>query len=385
MAEPRSRTFAASTATGIPSADGSDLPDDELLRRFAHHQDHAAFEMLVHRHGSWVLGVCRRILGNSHDAEDAFQATFVVLARKAATLQWGAFLSNWLHGVAQRTAMKAKVMAARRNKHEQNHAEECERRVGEQGELQRIRAILDEELQLLPAKFRHPLLKHYLEGKSREETAQELGWTIGAVKGSLERGREILRSRLTKRGFACTTTAIDVILLEAQAFVADPEMVIASHRRCHQSTEAPRGVALANLVLSEMRWRKVKPILAMIASCCLLIGLANGWMRQQPPIVADDSAPAPLPFAVEFVPEPKVAVPAPKEEEAAEALMPHSESQPTTVDMPDETIAMPYLEPAMIQPIAYLMTPDGWFVVRNNLRTGDVTIAPLDDWDDDDE
>src|ERR1043165_6996564 len=102
------------------------LADQELLRRFVQEHDQASFEALVHRHGPWVLGVCRRILSNTHDAEDAFQATFLVLAKKAATLQWGALLSNWLHGVAQRTAQKARVTAARRCRHEQNHAEKYE-------------------------------------------------------------------------------------------------------------------------------------------------------------------------------------------------------------------------------------------------------------------
>jgi len=173
--------------------------DRQLLEAFARCGDESAFTLLVHRHGSLVLGVCRRVLGNAADAEDAFQATFLVLARKADKVAWHESVRNWLYGVAHRIARKARMLQARRAQKERE-AGTAEKSSALESAWAEVRGVLDEELHNLPAKYRAPLLLCCLDGKTREEAAAELGWSVGSVKGRLERGREMLRERLRGRG-----------------------------------------------------------------------------------------------------------------------------------------------------------------------------------------
>jgi RNA polymerase sigma factor (sigma-70 family) len=173
--------------------------DRALLERFVAHQDQQAFAAIVSRHGPMVLGVCRRVLRHHQDAEDAFQATFLVLARKAGSLDRPELLANWLYGVAFRTAQQARAKVARRSHHEREAASMTaawsEPQVGK-GEL---RELLDQELFQLPEKYRAPLVLCYLEGKTNEEAARLLGWPPGSMSARLARGRELLRERLARR------------------------------------------------------------------------------------------------------------------------------------------------------------------------------------------
>jgi RNA polymerase sigma factor (sigma-70 family) len=185
---------------GRAAAPGSGPDSDtELLERFAHRRDESAFAELVARHGPMVLGVCRRLLRHSEDAEDAFQATFLVLARKATSLGRPERLAGFLFGVALRTARKTR---ARRPPKavplEIDPTDPCPQDA-EQAELARV---LDEEVARLPEAYRVPLILCTLGGRSREEAARELGWSEGAVKGRLERARQRLRDRLQRRGVA---------------------------------------------------------------------------------------------------------------------------------------------------------------------------------------
>jgi RNA polymerase sigma factor (sigma-70 family) len=154
---------------------------------------------LVARHGPLVFGLCRRVLRDAHDAEDVFQATFLVLARKAASIRKPASLSCYLHGVAYRLALKVKAQAARRRAHEQRVSPACG---AEESDLSwhEVRALIDEELQRLPSTERLPLILCYLEGQTQDEAARQLGWPRGTLKRRLERGRERLRLRLSRRG-----------------------------------------------------------------------------------------------------------------------------------------------------------------------------------------
>jgi RNA polymerase sigma factor (sigma-70 family) len=177
----------------MPSDDG------QLLERFVQQRDEEAFAELVARHGPLVYGLCRRLLGHMQDAEDVFQATFLVLARKAAAIRKPPSLSCWLHGVAYRLALKARAETERRRFHEQQAQPLC---ATEDADLswREVRGLLDEELQRLPEKQRLPLVLCYLEGLTQDEAARRLGWPRGTLKRRLEAGRERLRLRLTRRG-----------------------------------------------------------------------------------------------------------------------------------------------------------------------------------------
>ena len=161
-----------------------------------------AFTALVHRHGPMVLGVCRRMLPNAHDAEDAFQATFLILARRAASIGRREQLANWLYGVAVRTAKEARRRAARQHARERRLMNESHVKVvNAPDEDQRdLLSLLDEELNALPPRYRIALVACELEGKSRREAAQQLGVPEGTLSTHLARGRKLLRDRLVRRG-----------------------------------------------------------------------------------------------------------------------------------------------------------------------------------------
>jgi RNA polymerase sigma factor (sigma-70 family) len=175
------------------------LSDEQLLEWFVRRREEAAFSALVRRHGPMVLGVCRRVLRHSHDAEDAFQATFLVLAEKAHRLRRPELLANWLYGVAYRTALHARQRAARRSERERETAAMFPPTSDPEIESRELRRILDEELHRLPEKYRAPLVLCYLEGKTNEEAARLLGWPAGSMSHRLARGRELLRERLHAR------------------------------------------------------------------------------------------------------------------------------------------------------------------------------------------
>jgi RNA polymerase sigma factor (sigma-70 family) len=178
--------------------------DAVLLERFLRQRDEVAFEALVRRHGAMVLGVCRRVLGNLHDAEDVFQAVFLVLARKAASIRPSNSLPAWLHGVAHRLALKHRQAQIRRQHREARTAKAAEVPPPsdplEQLTGREILQALDEELQRLRESYRLPLLLCWLEGLTQDEAAGVLGWTLPSVKARLQRGRALLHARLARRG-----------------------------------------------------------------------------------------------------------------------------------------------------------------------------------------
>ncbi len=209
--------------------------DQELLDRFVRERDEVAFAGLVERHGPMVLGVCRRALGDEHLAEDVFQATFLTLARNAATIRERSSLSGWLHGVALRLARKATVAAARARRKDARPASEPDGPAAG-ASWREVRQILDDELAKLPEQYRLPLVLCYLEGRSREEAAAELGCEPGRLKGLLERGRERLRARLIRRGLA--PAAVSALMLTETALAAPvpPLLAVATARVVLSST-----------------------------------------------------------------------------------------------------------------------------------------------------
>ena len=181
---------------GVDPAPADDTSDKDLLKRFLDSREEAAFEALVRRHGPMILAVCQRVLRESHDIEDAFQATFLVLVRKAAAIGRPELLGNWLYGVAYRTARKARANAARRQAYEKQVASMTSTDPGLELAWRDLRAALDAELHRLPEKYRAPLVLCYLQGKTNAEAAQMLGWPVGTMSSRLSRARELLRERL---------------------------------------------------------------------------------------------------------------------------------------------------------------------------------------------
>src|SRR3954463_5429288 len=190
-------------------------PEDAvLLDRFIMANDRDAFELLIARHGPMVLGTARRLVGNTHDAEDVFQAVFLSLARLAKNIRRGRALPAWLHQATCRIA--AKVRKDRGSGSREPPPEPCEN-VDPAARLvwQEVRQALDEELQRLPERLRAPLVLCYLSGLTRDEAARQLGWSLGTLKRRLEEGRKTLRTRLARRGIAAVGLAFTVLTPEA--------------------------------------------------------------------------------------------------------------------------------------------------------------------------
>jgi RNA polymerase sigma factor (sigma-70 family) len=215
--------------------------DGQLLRGFVLRREEAAFAELVHRHGPMVLALCRRLLPQDADAEDAFQATFLVLARKAASIRKQESAANFLYGVARRIAMRVRVEATRRPAATPAAASASRNDPAAEAGRRELRAILDAELSRLPEKYRTPVVLCYFKGRSHAEAAGQLGWPEGTVKGRLARARDLLRGRLARRGVALSATALAVGLVEQTASARVPAALQQS---------AIQGACLAAAVLS---------------------------------------------------------------------------------------------------------------------------------------
>lgn len=192
----------------MPNPSSERLTDSQLIEALLSKRDEIAFETLMLRHGPMVWGVCRRIVHQQQDAEDAFQATFLILLQKAATINPRGMVGNWLHGVAIRAAQKAKSDRYRRQGKEKKAAEIRNKESSEvmpDGELQQL---LDQELQRLPVKYRVPIILCDLQGKTRGQAAQELGWPEGSVAGRLARARQLLARRLTHSGVLASSATL---------------------------------------------------------------------------------------------------------------------------------------------------------------------------------
>jgi RNA polymerase sigma factor (sigma-70 family) len=258
--------------------------DEQLLQRFTDASDESAFADLVRRHGPMVLAVCGRILDNEQDAADAFQGTFLVLVRKAASLSQPEMLGPWLYGVAYRTALKARARESRRRAHERQVANMhvVEPMSTEDG--RQFRAELDEELNLLPEKFRAPLVLCYLEGKTHEEAARLLGCPPGSMSWRLSRAQEALRARLVRRspaGMPCA--AVPVVLFPAGAPAAVPlELVNSTAHAARLFASGGGGISesvagLVEEVLSNMARRRSPWKLALLLAAVLALSATGAW------------------------------------------------------------------------------------------------------------
>lgn len=207
--------MAGGTFQGVDIAalmDQTGQSDGQLLENFIRTRADGAFETLVKRHGPMVLGVCRRVLRNEHDADDAFQATFLVLVRRATRVTPKDMVGHWLYGVAYKTAIKAKSLAAKRRLRERQFLDELEPIAHPHKPADEIHRLLDQELSRLPAKYRIPIVLCELEGKSYKDAARLLGLTTGAVSVRLVRGREMLARRLVRCGIEASPGLLILLL-----------------------------------------------------------------------------------------------------------------------------------------------------------------------------
>ncbi len=263
-----------------------DLTDGQLLERFATdgpEQAELAFSAIVERHEAMVWRVCLAILRNQHEAEDAFQATFLVLARKARSLWVRDSLGPWLHQVACRTASCLRTTIIRRRKHEQQSAAKSATRfveVGTERDPDRDAAI-HEEINRLPGKYRAPVVLCDLEGRTHQEAARFLGWPIGTVKSRQSQGRGLIRHRLARRGLGLAVAGVAVESLGQNAFAAMPAGVLRSTvnaamtqsgRMLAASGASAHVLALSQGVLRAMLWTRVR----LLAVATVVLGIASG-------------------------------------------------------------------------------------------------------------
>jgi C-terminal peptidase prc len=249
--------------------------DKHLLERFAAVRDEDAFAALVQRHGPLVRGVCRRVLGSRDDADDVFQATFFVLARKAASIRWHDSVGSWLHEVAYRLSQESRAKAARRRFHELSAAEARAAITSPQRDTE-VFALLDEELHRLPAKYRTPLLLCYLQGRTSDEAAQELGRPLRTLQRRLAQGRELLRSRLARRGVTLSSALLLGVLSQGSADAALPASVIAATTQAAVSfCSKAAGTAAGSTVLANWFIRGLAMTKWKIAAVLMLVVLTT--------------------------------------------------------------------------------------------------------------
>ena len=259
--------------------DVAGLSDADLVGRFVATHDAAAFEALVRRHGPMVLGVCRRMLADLNDAEDAFQAVFVVLLRRIDSIDRPQLLANWLYGVAGRTARELRTRQGRRRGREQQAMDVPDTRPTDGDHWADVRPVLDEELERLPEKYRVPVVLCDLQSRSRKQAAEQMGLPEGTVSSRLARAREILRRRLTHRGLTLSAAGLAALLSAEGASAALPPtlaratvdaiLASAAGTATAGALSAP-VVALSEGVLEAMFVTKLKLTTALVLTVAML-------------------------------------------------------------------------------------------------------------------
>src|SRR5262245_11219044 len=285
----------------LDSQVAKDLTDGELLARFAGQRDESAFAALMSRHGPLVFGVCRHVLDHEHDAEDAFQGTFLVLARKAPTIRRQGSVAGWLYGVAYRLSLKARQSAARRRRHESRTAKPDLDRSPAQTGWRELQAILDAELARLPEKFRTPFVLCALEGHSKPEAARQLQWQEGTVASRLGRARKLLQVRRARRGVELSAVLCGLAVADQGAQASVPLTLSSDTLQASLAFGAgqaggaasARAAALARSGLRSMALARLRPAAAVVV-LFLVVGASAGtyfWYIRKP----EPSPPMPLP------------------------------------------------------------------------------------------
>jgi RNA polymerase sigma factor (sigma-70 family) len=250
--------------------------DRELLERFLGRREETAFVALLKRHGPMVLRVCRRVGGNEHDAEDAFQATFLLLARKADSIRKRESVASWLHGVAQRLALEARGREIRRQARERRAADMRKTSTGSDTAWQELQATLDEALGQVPERYRTPLLLCYLEGKTQEEAARQLDCPLGTVRSRLARGRERLKVLLERRGVRLSIATLAVTLPAAGASAALPAPLLEGTARAALAYAAGKGTAFVSARAAALLEQGLKTLAAAKLKTAMLLGVILG-------------------------------------------------------------------------------------------------------------
>jgi RNA polymerase sigma factor (sigma-70 family) len=275
--------------------EAADAPDADLLGRYVVGRDGDAFEALVRRHGPMVLAVCRRLLPNAQDAEDAFQAVFLVLVRKAASVRPRDRLAAWLHGVARNAALKARQAANRRRAREKQVPALPDAASVEAGLWNDLAPLLDREVGRLPEKYRLPVVLCDLEGKTRTEAAQQLGWPEGTVAGRLARARALLARRMTGQGVPASAGVLAAVLSQGPARSAVPvSLLFKTVKAAAGVRPAAASVAVITQgVIRAMLWTRLKVAAAVTAAASALCGgavvlawPAAGARKDAPPAAA---------------------------------------------------------------------------------------------------
>jgi RNA polymerase sigma factor (sigma-70 family) len=277
------------------------LTDDDLLRDYLSGRDEAALAALVCRHAPMVWGVCRRVLNNGHDAEDAFQATFLVFVRKAASIAAPELLANWLYGVAHQTAIKARANVAKRKTRERQ-GDMPEPAVPEQDLWMDLRPLLDEELSRLPDIYRAVIVLSDLEGKTRNEAARQLGLPEGTVASRLARARTMLAKRLSARGVTLPGGALAALLAHEVASAGVPSLVVSNAIKAagvvgagHAAAGLVSGqvAALTDEVLRAMGSNKFKLFVAVVLVLCTM-GTGATILSRRTSAAPTDPPPTPV-------------------------------------------------------------------------------------------
>ncbi len=378
MATSGVNTFIQHLRRTVLARDGEGRTDGQLLDSFIDQKDEAAFETLVHRHGPMVLGVCHRIARNHHDAEDAFQTTFLVLARKASSVRPRQMVANWLHGVAYRTAMKAKVQTVKRQMREMHVVEMPEPEVTPNDQPHDLRPLLDQELRGLPETYRLPILLCDLEGKSIKEATQQLGCPQGTLAGRLVRGRRLLAKRLSQRGVVLSGELLMEMLSENAISAGIPPSLLVSTVKAGSFLIAGRAMVkgmvsthvteLMEGVMMSMMLTKFKTVMAAL----VVLGMFafGGGLLTRPTTAQEVQAEKPLaesgttgtPEAPEKAPPPRKA----SDKQKSERPSGKSPLTPSYVVMPPdillvEVVGLP--KEAPLKEFQCLVSPTGTIAI----------------------
>jgi RNA polymerase sigma factor (sigma-70 family) len=287
--------------------------DRDLLRQFAAGQDEASFAELVQRHGAMVHRTARRLLHNVHDADDVFQAAFIILARKAAAPGWQPSVGPWLYQVAYRLARAARRVAARRRVREAGCVARPAADPLAELSVREAQAVVDAELMRLPERLRGPLVLCTLEGATRDEAARQLGVPPGTVARRLLQGRALLQARLARRGLGLSAALLTTGLTAAAAPLAAPAALVVATARA--GALVARGLSAAGLVSTQAvalagalarvtvlaRWMSAAALLVLLAGTVAAIGLAV----EDTPVAPNGQAAPPAPLAALPLQQPK--------------------------------------------------------------------------------